>query len=285
MEKNKLLSINKKKVIYTFIITLLVLITVFFSIACFTGRSLLVRLYLRASGSSEEVLEPDAERSGKLAIVIDDFGQNRAGVKEMMSIGRHITFAIMPFLTFTRSDAENAHTKGYEVIVHLPLEATSGKMSWVGPRPILTTMNDNDIHQLVIDSFESVPNAVGANIHMGSKASDDERVVSDILEIVKIKNLYFVDSRTGHHPIAKNIADSSGVLCYDRDVFLDGKKSKSYIKNQLTMAGDIALKKGKALAIGHVGTEGGKITAEAISEALEEFDNKNVKLVYVSELN
>lgn len=225
------------------------------------------------------------ELCGKLAIIIDDFGQPRAGVKEMMSIDRHLTFAIMPFLTFSESDANNAHEKGFEVILHLPMESYGGKTSWLGPRPILSVMSDKEIQQTVVESLESIPYGVGANIHMGAKAADDKRIISDILDVIKDKNIYFVDSRASRYPVAKGIADTKGITCYDRDIFLDGKgRSKEYIKSQLRKAGDIALKKGKAVAIGHVGIEGGKITANAISEMLDEFNSKNIQLVFVSEL-
>ena len=45
------------------------------------------------------------------------------------------------------------------------------------------------------------------------------------------------------------------------------------------------MKKGQAIAAGHVGQEGGKVTAEAIKEMLPELKRKNIDLVYVSELN
>lgn len=222
---------------------------------------------------------------GKLAIIIDDFGQDRRGVKEMMSINRHLTFAVMPFLTYSKTDAETAHEKGYEVIVHLPLESNIGKLSWVGPRPIMVKMEKEEVRSIVMDAFENVPYAAGANIHMGSKASSDEQIISIILDIVKEKELFFVDSLTSEHSVTKKIADYRNVACLERNVFLDGSnKSKSYIKGQLEKAADLALKKGSAIAIGHVGIEGGIATAEAISEMLPEFDKKNIQLVSVSEL-
>lgn len=226
-----------------------------------------------------------SETGGKLAIIIDDFGQNRDGVKEMMSIDRHITLAIMPFLSFSQSDAKTAHAKGFEVIVHLPMESNKGNLNWVGPRPIMSVMSNVEVQQLVMDTFDNVPFAVGANIHMGSKAGEDERIISNVLDIIKSRNLYFVDSRAGRHPIAKAIADSKGVICYNRDVFLDGKQPKEYIKKQLKKSCDIALKMGSAVAIGHVGIEGGKVTAQSISEMLPEIDRRNISLVFVSELN
>lgn len=245
-------------------------------------------LNIRASSDSNETnfaFTPDSGGPAKLAIIIDDFGQNRRGVKEMMSINRHITFAVMPFLTFTEEDARNAHEKGYEVIVHLPMEANGGHLSWVGPRPILSEMNDSEVKQLVEDAFRNVPFAKGANIHMGSKVGSDERIITDVLSAIKALNLYFVDSRSCKTPIAKKIADSIGVICYDRNVFLDSVKDKSNIKKNLKSACEIALKKGRAVAIGHVGTEGGRVTAEAISEMLPEIEEMGVQLVFVSELS
>ena len=224
------------------------------------------------------------KEGGKLAIIIDDFGSSRVGVKEMMSINRHLTFAVMPFCQYTQEDAKAAYEKGYEVIVHLPMEANYGKMSWLGPHPILAGMKEDEVRKIVMDSFEDVPYAVGANIHMGSKASSDESIISTVLDIIKEKDLYFVDSLTASHPISKKVADAKGIRCYERNTFLDGQQPKSFIKGRLNEAADVSLKKGYAVAIGHVGIEGGKVTAEAICEMLPEFERKNIELVFVSEL-
>lgn len=61
-------------------------------------------------------------------------------------------------------------------------------------------------------------------------------------------------------------------------------KTKAYIKQQLAKAGDIALKYGYSVAIGHVGSVSGKITAQAIKEMLPQLEGKGIKLVYISEL-
>lgn len=66
---------------------------------------------------------------------------------------------------------------------------------------------------------------------------------------------------------------------------MDGQQPKIFVKKRLGEAANIALKKGFAVAIEHVGVEGGKITAEAIKEMLPEFSAQNVQLVFVSELN
>lgn len=255
---------------------------------CFFILSLSLLFFNKSQFVSEKAYNPDTSikqnPTGKLAIVIDDFGSDRNGVKEMMSINRHLTFAVMPFLNYSQTDAKDAFEKGFEIIVHLPMEPVKGKISWLGPKPILSTSSDSDVYLITSEAFSDIPNAVGANIHMGSKISTDERIMSDVLDIIKEKGVYFLDSKTSAKSVARQVAAEKGVPFYERNVFLDGQTTKEHVKEQLRKAGDIALRDGKSIAIGHVGIEGGKITAQAIQEMLPEFDKKNIQLVFVSEL-
>lgn len=266
------------------IINLLKFACLSFLIFTLCAMAFIYSFHLSSEKSDNIKTSTNSDKPAKLAIVIDDFGSDRNGVKEMMSINRHLTFAIMPFLPYSQSDAKDALEKGFEIIVHLPMEPVKGKISWLGPKPILSTSTDNEVFQITTEAFSDVPGAVGANIHMGSKISADERIMSDILDIIKEKGVYFLDSKTSEKSVAKQLATQKGVTFYERDIFLDGQTSKEHVKNQLRKAGEIALNKGKAIAIGHVGIEGGKITAQAIKEMLPEFDEKNIQLVFVSEL-
>jgi polysaccharide deacetylase 2 family uncharacterized protein YibQ len=226
----------------------------------------------------------DSRKGARLAIIIDDFGQGRDGVQQMMAINRHLTFAVMPFSTFTKEDAEAGYGKGYEIIVHLPMEPMRGPASWVGTNPILCSQDNEKISTITRMSLADVPHAKGANVHMGSRASADDRVMHCILREVARSGFFFVDSKTGVNSVIKPVSDELNVPCLERNVFLDGQRPKSYIIKQLRLAEDIALKKGYAVAIGHVGIEGGKPTADAISDMLAEFDEKGVQLVFVSEI-
>jgi len=220
----------------------------------------------------------------KLAIIIDDFGQGREGVEQMMAINRHLTFAVMPFSTFTKEDADAGYSKGYEIIAHLPMEPMQGPLDWVGTNPILCSQDNEKISTITHMALADVPHAVGANVHMGSKASADSRVMHCILQEVSNAGFYFVDSRTGAKSVIKDVAMELSVPCLERNVFLDGHRTQSYTVKQLQLAESIALKNGYAIAIGHVGLEGGKPTAAAISSMLDEFERNGVQLVFVSEL-
>lgn len=68
-------------------------------------------------------------------------------------------------------------------------------------------------------------------------------------------------------------------------LYIDGSgKSKDYIKARLKAAVDIAQSNGFAVAIGHVGKQGGKVTFEAIKDSLNYFDSKKIQIVFISEL-
>lgn len=279
MKKNHFIVLKKSQIYHFLIISFICFLILSLAVIFFKNNS---KLISEKAYSTETIKTSD--KKGKLAIVIDDFGSDRNGVKEMMCIKRHLTFAVMPFLAYSQADAKNAFEKGFEVIVHLPMEPIKGKISWLGPKPILSTSSDSDVYQITYEAFSNIPNAVGANIHMGSKISTDNRIMSDVLDIIKEKNVYFLDSKTSSKSVAKQIAAEKGVPFYERNIFLDGQTTKEHVKEQLRKAGEIALKNGKSIAIGHVGIEGGKITAHAIQELLPEFDEKNIQLVFVSEL-
>lgn len=95
-----------------------------------------------------------------------------------------------------RTDAIRAHPVGFEVLLHIPMEPSHGRSGWLGPGAITTKMSDQQIKDMVRREINNVPFVVGVNNHMGSKAAADRRVVRDILEVVRERHLFIVDSGT-----------------------------------------------------------------------------------------
>lgn len=87
-------------------------------------------------GSGISQAEPTPEEAPaitkKIAIVIDDFGNDMRGTEEMMALTIPFTAAVMPFLPTTRRDAEWAHKLGHDVLVHMPMEPVRGKKAGWG---------------------------------------------------------------------------------------------------------------------------------------------------------
>lgn len=221
---------------------------------------------------------------GYLALVIDDFGNHADGTEAMINLGIPLTVAVMPFLPFSKADADLAHQAGLEVIMHIPMEPMYGKSSWLGPMAITCGLDDQEIKTRLLAGLKELKWAVGMNNHMGSKAMQNSRVVKTILEVARQENLFFIDSLTTEGTAVLKMTGMLNHPYLARDEFLDGCKSLNHIKKQLQKLGVIALRKGYAIGIGHVGAEGGTVTAQAIKETYPELERKGICLVFVSQI-
>lgn len=222
-------------------------------------------------------------QSRKAAIIIDDFGGGIGGVKQFLEGDVPITVAVMPFTEKTQEHAEWAHNKGFEVMVHLPMQPKKGKMSWLGPKPITANLSVEEVKERVTEAIESVPYAMGLNNHMGSLVVEREDIVRAIVEVVREKKMYIVDSGTSPKSKFPEVAKELGVPILVRDVFLDDVASKAHVKKQMRQLAKITEEFGKGIAIGHVGITG-DVCSAGIFESAVEFDKRNIEIVPVSEL-
>ncbi len=218
---------------------------------------------------------------GRVAIIIDDLGQGARGTKEIMEINRPLTLAIIPFQPYSRQEATIAHRRGYEVIVHLPMEPLHPERYRMPPQTIRTSLSDPEITKLTEKAINEVPYLAGLNNHMGSKATSDVRVVKDVLQVVHRHHLYAIDSYTIPTSVMLKVAREIGVPAARRQVFLDNSSSVAAIKKQLQHLADLALAQGSSIAIGHVGHPG-LATATAIQEMIPELESQGIELVYAS---
>jgi hypothetical protein len=72
-----------------------------------------------------------------------------------------------------------------------------------------------------------------------------------LLNQIKKKNLFFVDSYTVASSEAYNLAKEMNIKTAQRDVFLDGSKKEKDIRARLQETIDSAKENGTAIAIGH----------------------------------
>ncbi|UII54344.1 divergent polysaccharide deacetylase family protein [Cytobacillus spongiae] len=225
----------------------------------------------------------EAAEDKKAAIIIDDFGGGVGGVREFLEGDIPITAAVMPFTEKSKEHAVWAHKNGFEVMVHLPMEPKRGKRSWLGPKPITADLSSKEVKKRVREAIESVPHALGLNNHMGSLAVENEAIVRAIVEVVKEKKMYIVDSGTSPKSKFPQIAKELGVPIIRRDVFLDDISSAVHVKKQMLELADIVDKEGTGVAIGHVGVTG-KVCSQGILQASAEYKKRNIRFVPVSEL-
>lgn len=218
----------------------------------------------------------------RAAIVIDDFGNDMFGTKEMMNLPFPITVAVMPFLPTTKRDAEWAHQAGHEVIVHMPMEPKSGnKDKWLGPGAITTDLSEEEIRGRINAAIDDVPHAVGINNHMGSKVTADPRIIGIILEECQKREVFFLDSHTNYRSIVSKTASKIGVPCIENHIFLDDINTKDHISKQIKLLQKHLTDHDQCVVIGHVGAR--KKTAAVLEEVIPKLRNE-IEFLRVSEL-
>ena len=229
--------------------------------------------------AQEGAAPPDASGHPRVAVIFDDAGYSLRTAREVIALPRPVTISVLPGLPFSAPVAEEASSRGVQVILHLPVQPDNAALD-LGPGGITVDMTDEAIARTVASDFAAVPGAVGANNHMGSRGTADSRVMRAILGVVKARRLFFVDSLTSPRSVAADTARAMSVPTAVRAVFLDNQDDDMYVRAQFHALIRVAQTRGQAIAIGHVG----KVTARVLREMLPEFDEAGIRFVPVSAL-
>lgn len=231
-----------------------------------------------AQGKVEKPAKPRAYQ-GKIAIVLDDWGYNLNNAQGLREIKEPLTLAILPRRTYSTTISQLALELKKEAILHLPLEPHRQPQYRLEPDTIVSSMPKREIAKILEADIKSVPGIRGVSNHMGSLATENEKLMTIIFAELKKKGFYFLDSFTGK-TVCKKLAGSIGIPYARRHVFLDNKADREYILGQVETLAKIAAQEGAAIGIGHDRAK----TLEALAECMPDLRKRGFKFVYVSEL-
>ncbi len=185
----------------------------------------------------------------RLAIIIDDCGQWPQTEHAFVALPFPVTLSVLPHVRFTGEIARDAVAAGKGVMLHLPMQTISGE--YPGPGTITTSMDDATIRDMVAGDLAELPQARGVNNHEGSLATQDPRVMDDVIGVLARDGRFFIDSRTSAASVGAAVAHERGVPTASRNVFLDDVDNEAAVEAKLREAADDARANGSAIAIGH----------------------------------
>lgn len=193
-----------------------------------------------------------AEHRPKIVIVIDDMGLNMRNSREMANLKYPTTLAYMPYAQQLTKQTKTAYENGHELIVHMPMEPQDIAHNNPGPDALLTTVSADENRARLIRSLEKFDSyIIGLNNHMGSKMTADENALRPVMQVVKDRGLWFLDSRTIGNSVAGKLASELKIPYVARDIFLDNIETVPAVMAQLRLLEKMAKKRGYAVAIGH----------------------------------
>ena len=171
-----------------------------------------------------------------------------------------------------------------DLILHLPMEPkdSSGYTGDdAGEGVLLLGYSIDRIKKELKRNILALPNIAGVSNHMGSKFMESEDPVRIVMEELKSRNLYFVDSLTTPNSQGQRLGKRVGVKTFKRDVFIDDvNRGKEYTVRQLDRLVKIARKNGISVGIGHPYPQ----TIEALSEHMPKIAEK-VEFVKISSID
>jgi len=227
------------------------------------------------------VKPPQVTGEGTIAIIIDDMGSSLKEARDLMDIGVPITFSIIPGLRQAHEVAEAVHSGGYDVMLHIPMEPQDYPARRLESNGLLLSYPETEIEKRMKGYFQAVPHAVGANNHMGSRFTEDRDKMRVVLEMLKAKRMFFVDSMTTPKSVGLSLSRELGLNATVRSApFLDNSQDVAAVKSQLGALERLARKRGSAVGICHPH----RATIQALTEELPQMRSRGIRFVYVSRL-
>ena len=242
-----------------------------------------VQSLLHTNSSSKSRPTPHPSRpvaSGpRLAIILDDVAGDPGAVETIFSLHYPLTLSVLPNHPRSTEIAQDAHRRGYQVMLHLPMESLAKETPEI--QELRPGMSSTEISNVLNSMLRSVPYAAGVNNHQGSLATSNPQLMAELMPLLRSHRLFFIDSRTTAATVAYDSAQAAGVPCAFRNVpFLDDVQEVGAIRRQLDLAVKDARERGYAVAIGHPHPT----TLRALAEFLPQAEAQGIHLVHVSDL-
>jgi len=215
----------------------------------------------------------------KIAIVIDDLGYDRHIAQEFIDLQAPLTLSFLPQAPHAKEMALLAREKGKEILLHLPMEPLDFPRTNPGPGALLLSMSASEILQIINNDFNEFSFVQGANNHMGSRFTENREKMAVVLESLRKRDLFFLDSLTTAQSVIPALAEDLGVKYLQRNIFLDNEVAEGPIRQQLEKLIQVAQDRGFAVGCGHPYP----LLLQVIRDQLPYLKNK-VEIVSLSEL-
>jgi polysaccharide deacetylase 2 family uncharacterized protein YibQ len=243
------------------------------------ARTHAIHIHAAAKASPRTSDTPGSSAAPRLAIILDDLGSDRAAAEAIFALPYPVTVSVLPNHDHSAEIASEAHRRGYQVLLHLPMQSIANETPEA--QELRPGMQAAEVSGLVGQFLQNVPGVVGVNNHQGSQATSDSELMDELMPVLRDRRLFYVDSRTTAATVAFDTARSFGVRSAFRNVpFLDDVAEVAPVRKQLELALRGAREKGEAIAIGHPHPA----TIQALREFLPRAQANGVRLVFASDL-
>ncbi len=227
-------------------------------------------------GPARPAPSPTDERP-RIAVVIDDLGVLEDPTRAILALPGPLTASFLPYANNLTTQTAAARAAGHEVMLHLPMEALDASVD-PGPHALRRNQDNATLDANVAWNLARFGGYVGVNNHTGSAFTAHAPGMRRLMDHLRQRNLFFLDSLTSPRSRGEATATQAGVPVVVRDVFLDHRDHLPTIRKQLATVEARARQHGQAIAIGHPRDN----TLAALRTWLPTLAQKGFRLVPVS---
>jgi polysaccharide deacetylase 2 family uncharacterized protein YibQ len=194
-----------------------------------------------------------------------------------------IAISILPGTPHCRAIAEAARRAGKEVLLHAPMEPSGYPEVDPGDGALLLDHTHWEIRTLMNAAIDEIPEAIGVNNHMGSAFTRDRGRMRTVINVLRGRGLFFLDSMTTPESTGFSEAARAGIPALRNNMFIDSQLDELGtvdVAGQLAELEAIARKRGGAIGIAHPHEE----TLQSLKRLLPEMEERGIELVAISEL-
>jgi polysaccharide deacetylase 2 family uncharacterized protein YibQ len=149
------------------------------------------------------------DRHPRVALIIDQLGDDLLVARAFAGISVPLTFAVMPFRPFSKEVAELARLFGREVLLQFPGEPEAAEAA----RPeIMSASARSDPLREIDRDLTSVPYVIGVS-DMDSRLSGDPQQRKLVLDALKQRKLFLLDGRSAATSTVCEVAATTAVAC------------------------------------------------------------------------
>ena len=208
-----------------------------------------------SQSNNSQITHTPSTSGAKLVFVFDDAGHNLTQLEPFLKLPFKVDIAVLPSLPHSAEAAAAIRKAGKETMLHQPMQAVNLSVD-PGPSAITPDMHTYEIEELVRKNIAAIGPIKGLNNHEGSLITATQSAIGAVLDVCKDEGIFFLDSRTNSETKAPQAAQERGMKIYERDIFLDNSQNKKDIIAMIEKGLAVADKKGYAIMIGHVWSDG-----------------------------
>lgn len=215
----------------------------------------------------------------RVAVVVTGLGLSRNATEQAITtLPGAISLSFSPYARDLETWITRARRAGHEVLIDLPMEPLDFPRDDPGPLTLLTSLSLVDNLNRLESALGLAPGYVGITTRLGAQFTTVEDALLPVLEELRERGLFFLDTRQSSRSIATELASSIQLPRAFNNVFVDAQPASDAIDRALASLESIARQQRFAVGI----AQPMPVTLDRLTRWAGTLDGKGIALAPVT---